>query len=152
MAWWAAGLAVYLALVPEVSAAEVVVGAVLTLAAACTAVVAGHAFGSPPPPGALRWRHVWWLPVDVARDAVSVSMRLARHLRTRRGLESRFDEIELSVPDDADPRSARTYGVLLLSASPSCYVADVDVRDAQRDLVRVHRLGRANRSERVAGR
>jgi hypothetical protein len=150
--WWAAGLALYLALVPTVSTAEIVAGGLLALGAAGVAALAAEAFGAPPRPANLRWRHLWWLPADIARDTCSMVGALARHLLSWRGLDGRFDELELTVPGDGDARSPRAFGVLMLSVSPSCYVADVDVREEAPDVVRVHRFGRPNRTERVVGR
>jgi hypothetical protein len=142
LAWWAALLAVYLALVSAVSLLEVTVGAVTAAAGAAAAVAArralfadhadeghgGEPSGDRPPVAPARAAGALArLPVQVVADTARVVARGA----------TGGSWTTLSVAPGTAARGAAT---LLVSTSPGAYVGAVDPR---RGRLRVHRLASA---------
>ncbi|WP_433469860.1 hypothetical protein [Spirillospora sp. CA-128828] len=145
LAWWAALLAVYLALVSTISVTEITVGALAAAAGAAAAVAGRRALfttgtsrdpeGGPataagrvkalrPVPPARLIPPLAWLPAQVAADTARIAVRGA----------SGGHWTPLAVAPGAANRGTAT---LLVSISPGTYVGGVD---PERGLLHVHRL------------
>lgn len=140
--WWAALLVLQLVCISSVTWSELALAVPFAAAGAVAAVAVRRAgrLAYRPSPGWLRWL------VGVPRSAVTDVPRLAVLARQeasgRQGEHTRFDQVEL--PDDGSPeaRSARrALATLVLSLTPATFVADVDVRDGDHDVLLVHRVG-----------
>lgn len=125
---WAAWLGLWLLLVENFSAAELVVGAVCALVAALASVVAwgDHliAFAANPRLLAQAWR----LPGIAARDVVTILEVLALHLFTRRKAHSllRVVPFDAGDQDDRDATTRRALAIAYSTMTPNCVVIGID--------------------------
>lgn len=140
--WWVLLLLLQVVSISSVTPRELAVAAVFSAVGAAGAVGLRRAGGLAyrPRPGWARWL------LAVPREAVSDVARLAILARQeasgRQGEYTRFDRVELPDDGSAAGRAARRgMATLVLSLTPATYVADVDVRDGDADVLLVHRVG-----------
>lgn len=145
--WWAVLLAAYLLFISSLTRQEMVAGAIVAAVAAVIPALAIHGFGPWAPPSRMRWRHLVWLPVDVARDTAVLVRRLI-------GPRAHAGELEDErLPALGEHAAVRAYGVLVWSLTPGSYVIDVHLEEGPGSpgRVRVHRLSRAGAGDRMLG-
>lgn len=141
--WWVVLLAAYVVLVSSLSGAEWIAGAVLAALASVVPAVTIHGFGPSAPPRRLHWRHLLWLPLDIVRDTVALTRRLAG----TREHAGRIDEERL--PALGGHAAVRAYAVLVVSTSPGSYVLDVEPGQHSPGDIRIHRLAKRRAGDRV---
>jgi hypothetical protein len=139
LAWFLAGLGLWMLLVFKTELAEVVAGAVGAALAATGAELVRSRGYAPFGPKLGWWRGLARLPGEVIADTWLMARLLARHFLKGEPIEGRFRIVHFEDAGGDDPRSAarRALAKWFSSVSPNTYVLGFDER---RDIAVVHQL------------
>ena len=140
--WWAALAALQLVCISSVTRSELVLAVPFALVGALAAVAMRRAgrLAYRPRPGWLGW--LVGVPLSAVTDVPRLAVLARQEASGRQGEHTRFDRVELPDEDSPEVRAARRgLATLVLSLTPATFVADVDVRDGETDVLLVHRVG-----------
>ena len=136
--WWLLLTGLWIPLAFDVSAPELVAGAVAAAAGATltTAVRAQRLISFRP---RLRWvLRLWRLPIQVALDTGLLFAVLWRRLAMRQPVSGTFRAIPFrAVGDEPEASARRAVAMTIGSIAPNTYVIDIDLDD---ELILVHQL------------